>query len=502
MTLHRSMPRVWIVVIALSAMQAGCASRGAARAPVPAPVPVPVPVVIAEPPVDPAALIRRGCFACLERALAAAREQNAPRLAFEAATLLALRAKELGMPPDSWMEQARLLAGDDSALQFMLEVADAIPADPLAGARDDVLRQTPRRRRAAALSSQWIEALADGPASLEFRGYLQLALTCASDDFGKMKPGDVAAVIPDGVRDFPLLRFRLGICGSDHGPILRAVRMADGEFLDADYPLGRYAVLTRPYPDLDEALRLLGSAARAFPRSPAIATTSGNVYQMIEAWSEGLVAYDAALSLVPDHPDALIGRTIMLSNLSRHHDAIAAASLLIEKGTWFVAQALYWRAWNRFELEEFPIAREDADRARVLMVSPGVYLLSGMIDWKLARLESAEREFEEALRMDFGQCEAASFLGGVRNQQSKLVEALAAFKQAVQCYDLTLTVRREAIARLEAADAPPSHKAREIARHQRAIERAEKRRAEAVNGVDLLQKYLTSTQPQSRPQFR
>jgi hypothetical protein len=120
----------------------------------------------------------------------------------------------------------------------------------------------------------------------------------------------------------------------------------------------------------------------------------------------------------------------------------------------------------------------------------------------LSRLESAEREFEEALRLDFGQCEAATFLGGVRNQRSKVPEALAAFRQAVQCYDLNITVRREAIVRLEAAEAPPSHKAREMARHQRAIDQAEKRRAEALNGVDLLQKYLTSIQPRSQPPLR
>ena len=504
MTLRGAVPRVSIVIAVVSAMQSGCASRQAPPQ-TGAHVQASAPVAVIEPPIapiDPAALIRRGCFACLEQALDAARQQNAPHLAFEAATLLALRAKELGMPPDSWMEQARVLAGEDSALQLMLEVADSIPGDPLAGVRDLLLSQTPRRLRAAALSKQWMEALTSGPGSLELRTYLRLALTCSSDGYRKMEPEDVAAVVPDGIRDAPLVRYRLGICGSDHAGVLRAVRAADEELVDADYPLGRYAVQARPYPDLDLALRLLQSAAAAFPRSPAIATTAGNVDQMIEAWTEGLAAYEAALALVPDHPDALIGRTITLSNLNRHQDAIASASRLIDQGTWFVAQGLYWRAWNRFQLEEFLIARADADRARAMMVNPGVYLLSGMIDWKLDRLESAEREFEEALRMDFGQCEAATFLGGVRNQRSRLPEALAAFKQAVQCYDLTIRVRREAVARLETADATPSHKAREIARYRRGIEQAEKRRAEAANGVDLLQKYLTSIQPQSPPRFR
>jgi hypothetical protein len=132
------------------------------------------------------------------------------------------------------------------------------------------------------MSPRWIEALSSGPASLEFRTYLQLALTCASDDYRTMKPEDVAAVVPDSVRTVPLLQYRLGVCGRDHGAVLRAVRTADEELVDADYQLSRYAAQTRPYPDLDEALRLLRSAAAAFPGSPAIATTAGNVYQMIE----------------------------------------------------------------------------------------------------------------------------------------------------------------------------------------------------------------------------
>ena len=493
--------RVCSSVALLASVLVAMTGCGARKPPVSGPVttaPAPVP----EPPPDPAELVRRGCFACLERALALAREQNLPHVAFEAATLLTLRAKELGMPPAEWLEQARAVAGGETSRLLMIEIADALPADPRGGARDELVTQTPRRQRTAAMSPQWIEALEQGSASPEFRTYLRLALTCTSDD-PAMTAADAEAVIPEAVRDVPLVRYRLGICGNDRAAVLSSVRAADDEFVDADYPLGRYAVQMRPYPDLDEAVRRLRSAAAAFPRSSAIATMGGDVFQTLEAWSDALASYDAALALVAGHPDALIGRTITLSNLDRNRDAIATATLLIDRGRWFLGQALYWRAWNYFQVEEYSTARQDADRARTQMVNPGLYLLSGMIDWRLRRLDSAEREFEEALRMDFGQCEAATFLGGVRNELSKLTPALEAFKQAARCYDLTITLRRAAIDRLEAAtDAPPSHKAREIARHQRAIDLAEKRRSEALNGVDLLQKYLTSTQapPQSQRQ--
>jgi tetratricopeptide (TPR) repeat protein len=219
---------------------------------------------------------------------------------------------------------------------------------------------------------------------------------------------------------------------------------------------------------------------------------------MIEAWADARAFYEMALALVPNHPDALIGITVSLANLGQYQAAIDTATRLIVERRWFVGQALYWRAWSHFQLGIYLVARDDADAARSLMVNAGVFLLSGLIDWRLRRLESAEHEFEEALRMDFGQCEAASFLGGVRAERSRVHEALAAFKQALQCYDLTLAVRREAIARLDAAEATAAYKTRETARHQRAIDQAEKRRAEALNGIDLLQKYLTSTQPPPR----
>lgn len=101
--------------------------------------------------------------------------------------------------------------------------------------------------------------------------------------------------------------------------------------------------------------------------------------------------------------------------------------------------------------------------------------------------------------MDFGQCEAAAFLGGVRNEQGLAPPALAAFKQAVQCNDLNITLRRAAIVRVAAAAATAAYQAREIARHMRAIEQAERRRAEAINGVTLLQQYLASLPSRSAP---
>ena len=71
--------------------------------------------------------------------------------------------------------------------------------------------------------------------------------------------------------------------------------------MDADFALGRYALDDPINPDQDEALRRLQSASAAFPRSPAIGVTIGNVYRRWEEWSDALEAYDAVAGRVADN---------------------------------------------------------------------------------------------------------------------------------------------------------------------------------------------------------
>jgi hypothetical protein len=63
---------------------------------------------------------------------------------------------------------------------------------------------------------------------------------------------------------------------------------------------------------------------------------------------------------------------------------------------------------------------------------------------------------------------------------------LAAFQQARQCYDLSITLRREAIARVQAGPGTETSKARDSARHQRELDALEDRRAEAVRAITVL----------------
>jgi tetratricopeptide (TPR) repeat protein len=481
-----------IPLLALTAVLAGCASRREVPVAPAATAPVTSPAV--PPPVNIPALIERGCFSCLQMALAAARERGTTDLVFEASALLTVRAKELGLPYEEWLATATTAAASDPARAVLVEIIEAIPLDPLSGAREEVfLRLAPRMRGPAAAA--WLDSLKTAPVSPVVRGYLELALRCN----GAGSPERPDTTIEAGIREIPIVKYRLGICGNAYASELRDVRAADPEFHDVDYALGRYARQTQPYPDLDEAIRRLEAAATAFPESSAIATSLGDTLESIEEWTAALRAFDAAIALVPDHPDALRGRLVSLSSLNEHVAAIETATRMMQ-GRWHLGDAYYWRAWNHLQLGNLEDARADRDRMKALRVNSRVYLLSGLIDWRLRRLEPAEIEFEESVALEAGQCEASTFLGGVRNERGKSPEALAAFTFSKRCWELTITVRREAIKVIQSSEAPESYKTREIARHERGIAQAEKRRDEAANGIDLLQKYLSAIQGPQSPQ--
>ena len=416
--------------------------------------------------------------------------QEQPQLAFEAAALLALRSKELGIPAAPWMERATAIAGTDGTWTQLLEMVAAVQPDVFGGDRELMAANPAVVTRIRALLPLWRETLASGGASKEFRTYVEVALVCSYGAPGLALP----FITSLGVGLVPLLEYRASLCGL--ADIARLRPLAEAGFVDAEYALGRGVLDVER--DSELALRHFQAAATAFPESLSARTLIGNIYLEWEDWQAALTAFDAVLALRPGHPDALIGRTHSVSSLGRYQDGIDTATRLIEGGTWFLGQAHYWRAWNHNGLKNYPAARVEADRTRTLMVNAGVFLLSGLIDWSLEQREKAEQEFETALTMDFGQCEAAFYLGGVRAEMRKAVEGLAAFRQANQCYDLANVVRRKSIEAIAAGKASDQAKARQIGSHQRAITANDERKAQAARLIGQLDAYLNSLQAPPR----
>ena len=473
-----------VITLVVALGGAGCSARR------PQPAPQPVSVAPAAPRVDVDALIRRGCFRCFEQALAAAQASGNREQAFEAAALIVLRAKQLGLPLAARLETMRALMPAEAGWDTFIGIVAVMPGDPLSGDRYEPSAPDDfdQRRRVQVSLDTWQAALAEPPGSPLFRSYLEVSIACAFPSRDE-SPAEIASRALDRWPGVPAIAFRVATCIQDHSSLLPTFRANDPEFLDAEYIQGRLAAIGR-VPDLDEALRHLEVAHDAFPDSLAITTTLGDVRIQREEWAEALVQYDAVVQQMPFHRDALLGRTISLSRLARHDDAIVAATRMIDLGQWRLGEAFYWRAWNKFQLRQLEPAAADRDRAKMLMSSPLLYVLSGLIEWGQKHLPPAEDEFTYALTLDFGQCDAALYLGAVRFERKERPESVAAFKQAVQCYDLSIGLRRKLIEDIRAGGGSDAGKARAIASHERAISEATAQREQAARDAATVEKTL------------
>jgi tetratricopeptide (TPR) repeat protein len=464
-------------VLALLLLVASCAPRDIVTETAPLPPPPPV--------VDTDALVRSGCYRCLESAFETARASR--ESAFQLAALLALRSKELGLPYAPWVERASELLPPGDEWPLYLEIVNVVRIDPLSGDREEILDLTLAQRRPVATVESWRESLKTGTASPLFRAYLDLTLACTIGP--RQQAIDTAS---EEFRGVPLIEYRIGTCGSRSH--LADLRADHPEFTDADLPLGRNA-LESMQPDQEEALRRFRAARAAFQESPVITASIGDVHREREEWSQAVEAYDATLALVPTHRDALMGRTIALSNLARHDEAISTATRLLELGNWFIGGAYFWRAWNEYNLGNIAAARVDVDLARGRGNSPTTIVLAGMIAWREKQLDAAETDFQAALDVDRGQCEAAALQGGVRAVRARWSDAVASYEHAQQCFDLTIALRRKFIEDINAGPGSQEGKAGQVARHERAIAEAQRNRDDAMQNVVAIQKRLN---PSSR----
>ena len=92
------------------------------------------------------------------------------------------------------------------------------------------------------------------------------------------------------------------------------------------------------------------------------------------------------------------GRMQSQSYLLRHADAIATATRLLELGTWHIADANYWRAWNRYHLKEYDAAWVDVENAIKGLSNSRVYMLAGLIAYARKDLPTAVERFDRAYR--------------------------------------------------------------------------------------------------------
>lgn len=409
--------------------------------------------------------------------------------AFELALLLAARAKELGLPFEPWLDRAKAYAAGlppAAAAPEFIALVSALRQDPAGLDRDQDFKQ----RRALNTSEwpAWLAAIDSSGASGEAKMYFALAATCGF--FLRNEREAAVARVSAVAAGIPLLEYALGSCTHAHEPwLLRAIQH-EPRFDDAAFPLARYQLnrltVNRPREDPGPAF---ARARTAFPESAAIAYTEATLFRFRRDWDRALEGFDGALRLVPRHHDARLGRTLALSMLARHDEAIAAATSLIDEGQWLVGEAYYWRAWNHYTVGRLDESERDVNEAKKRMHASATFVLSGLVQWRKKRPEVAEGEFVRAINLDSMECDAASYLGGVRIELRTWRPAADAFAGAETCREREVAMQRATLADLIANGAPAvaieSQNQGIAASEQQAAEMAYNRGVMLVNAGDV-----------------
>jgi tetratricopeptide (TPR) repeat protein len=410
---------------------------------------------------------------------------EARRRAFETAVLLAVRAKELGIVA-AWLPRARSLAqavppspAPALAPAVYLEAAELFVGET--SGLDPEVRQA-RSQRLRSLKAPG-GAMTAARAALEpavasdlVAQYLALALDCDGGRIGnQVKPE--AAVARHGA--VPLLRYLVAVCGSGTEPIGK-LREDDPRWTDLLMFEGRRQMTLRPEPDVLKGAELFSAARAAFPDSTAIAMALGGAQNALSEYDAALATFNSVLEEEPTHRDALLGRVMSLSFLTRHLEAIASATKMIELGVWHVGDAYYWRAWNRFSLKELDTAWDDIERAIKLQRNTSVYTLAGFIAWARKELETAVDRFDLAFRMDSTNCEAVWSEALVHIDRQAWQSAAPKFSRAMSCFTTSGAQARMEIAAIEKATYAEALKLKRLTAAHKRVETAEHRKAQSA----------------------
>jgi tetratricopeptide (TPR) repeat protein len=454
-----------------------------------------------------ASLVKAGCYRCLQEAFALYQKVStaqhpplgASRGAFDAAILIAIREKELGIPADEALRrvsqlasQAGSLAQDSSRERALLAVVDLVIGEIAGFDPEQRAQLTGRGRPPVAPDNPVRRALDETPETDLAAVYAGLTVDCESSLL--IEKVDLPALVKlyDGV---PLMQFRLARCGRPAiAPKLAALRSGDSRWADTLFWEARAAITGSALTGIDFplALSLFSEGRAAFPASLALTMAWANTSLSAEEFEAALTGFDEVLARFPEHRDALIGRTTALSYLMRHQDAVAAASKLIDLGTWHIGDANYWRAWNRYHLKEYDTAWADVENAIKGLSNTRVYTLGGLIAYARKELPVAVQRFDRAYEIDSSNCDATWMSGLVSIDMNELAIAAPKFTRAMSCFVRSAEALRQDALRTEQAVArrgtpATARETRQMERSLRDAENADERSAQsAFNAAQCL----------------
>ena len=324
--------------------------------------------------------------------------------------------------------------------------------------------------------------------------YLYLSLNCSSEWLAEQPPelAEVLAAHDDAV----YVRYRRARC-VDEQVALASIQTIEPRFSEMEFFLAQHALAQE-----DAALAEFhySRAHEEWSEWPAPALALGEVTRTVEDYEASLPFYDAALALVPDQRDALLGRARSLSYLDRSAEALPLLDRLIEMGRWYLAEAHFWRAWNHFNLDEIDAARADAALAIGYRPDAESYSLSGQIAIMQRRLDDARTDLETALEISELYCDAAFHLGRVHIEAARWFDTGSAFARAAGCYEETVYRLEYALSELRQDPAITEDRRARIVQ-RRTAELAFSRRQAASSAYNAALGYYNNGTPRPARRF-
>lgn len=426
------------------------------------------------------ALVRQGCYLCLQDAVtiyeglaATGQAPLAATRAADAAYLLAMRERELGLGRGTARARADQIAAalpPPSDHAMIQAIADVLPWNQSGVSREqqDALRWTYQTTNKAWPS--WRAALlARAPADL-LSAYLLVSLECTYEY--KLRDGNADRWRPDADAFTPLLRYRLAACGQVIGDVpLQSVLTEVPRFGEAYLFLGQLAMARGT---LRTAEKHYLAALDTIPDLVVAQHGLGHVYFLMEDFESARERFHRTNTAVPGVREAMLGEAKALSYLGRSDEALVILDEMERLGTWFLGEMRYWRAWNRHRLRQFDRADADIVAARkYLPMDPQVDKLTGMVALALNDVPRAEREFRLAVQHFDGRkardCDSGYYLASTLVMQKKWAEAAPTFEKAEPCYVKDEDALEARIEEIRAADLPEERKIRLTSAKQRDI---------------------------------
>jgi tetratricopeptide (TPR) repeat protein len=395
-------------------------------------------------------LFKTGSYACLKESYQIYQEllsiphnqKNTKKKLLKTAILLAIRQRELGVHDNTYLNEASVLIQNNPFLSdFMtfVDLADSIRLESK-GMRGDIIdesrRADARIERLMENIEKWRQELKEKSVTEEFYAYLYIARNCQLYYSRKEKKvvreeADLThfqGIFPQS----PLIQYKLALCPKEDIESLKKLLEEEPRFHEIYYFLGEQALQRR----------LLISAEKNFlecfkhiPRSYPTVISLASITFAFEELDNSLDFYDKAIALAPESRDALLGKAICLSYLERHDEAIEVCNEILRLGGYYLGDTHYWLAWNQNELERLDEAWESVEKSKAYFIGYSqVFSLAGVIAYKKEEKKVAEKNFQESLRLDPNNCEAAFYLGKIYADRQEWAKSGEYYEKAALCH--------------------------------------------------------------------